>query len=74
MINPDGEFDDDFDDFGEDYDQQPLASNAETIEPANAKPHRHPTPGARRPAQDRGHPGATSITGGNRRSPPGLVF
>ena len=31
MINPDGEFDDDFDDFGQDFYQQPLASNAETI-------------------------------------------
>ena len=40
MINPDDEFDD--------FDQQPLASNAETIEPANAKPHQSPpTPGAR---------------------------
>jgi len=39
MINPDDEFDDDF---GQDYDQQPLASNAETIEPANAKPHQAP--------------------------------
>ena len=47
MINPD----DDFDDFGQDYDQQPLASNAETIEPANAKPHQSP-PDARHKIED----------------------
>lgn len=69
MFNPD----DDFDDFGQEFDKQPLASNAETIEPANAKPHQTASD-ARRPTQDRKHPGTTSITGGNRRSQPGPVL
>ena len=51
MINPDDEFDDDFDEFGQDFDQQPLASNAETIEPANAKPHQA-RPDGRRKIED----------------------
>ena len=46
MFNPD----DDFDDFGQESDKQPLASNAETIEPANAKPHQTASD-ARRPTR-----------------------